>query len=130
MIVLAVGMAEVVSILVRKHNAGVIGTPRFQRALRDFQTEFAVAGPVRIVSVSGSLAESSYSFVEIYSLNSTDAILLRSALDLAAPLRTAGDDLLLVSSDRRLLHAAQTEGLITFNPETQSTADLDAILGP
>ena len=41
-----------------------------------------------------------------------------------------GDDLVLVASDQRLLRAAQAEGLVTFDPETQSQADLDALLMP
>ena len=130
MIVLAVGLAEVVSILVRKHNAGVIGTPRFQNALRAFRAEMKTTSPVKIMPIDGPLAVRAYDFVEKYSVNSTDAILLRSALDLAAPLRAAGDDLLLVASDQRLLKAARAEGLAAFDPETQSAADLDAVLGP
>ncbi|MGH9768028.1 MAG: hypothetical protein ACREAB_11385 [Blastocatellia bacterium] len=53
---------------------------------------------------------------------------LRSALDLAADLRVSGDNLALVASDQRLLRAAQAEGLIVFNPETHTTADLDQLL--
>jgi predicted nucleic acid-binding protein len=130
MIVFSVGLTEVVSIFVRKHNGGVIGTPRFRHALRSFRTEFDLAGPARIVPVDGQLAELAYGFVEVYSLNSTDAIILRSALDAAAALRATGDDLLLVASDRRLLRAARAEGLTAFDPEAQSAADLDTILGP
>ena len=40
-----------------------------------------------------------------------------------------GDDLVLVTSDQRLLRAAQVEGVLTFNPETQTEGDLDALLG-
>jgi predicted nucleic acid-binding protein len=130
MIVLAVGLGEVVSILVRRHNAGAIGTPRFQHALRAFRAEMKTTSPVRIMPVDGPLAERAYDFIEKYSVNSTDAILLRSAVDLAVPLRAAGDDLLVVASDQRLLKAAGAEGLVTFDPEAQSAADLDAVLGP
>jgi hypothetical protein len=35
-----------------------------------------------------------------------------------------------MASDQRLLKAAQAEGLATFDPETQSTTDLDALLPP
>jgi predicted nucleic acid-binding protein len=129
-IVLSVGLTEVISILVRKNNAGAIGTPRFQLALRSFKAEFNLASPVRVIHVSWALAESAYRFVETYSLNSTDAIILRSALDAAALLRPAGDILLLVSSDRRLIQAARREGLTAFNPEVESIPALDAILGP
>ena len=57
-------------------------------------------------------------------------MVLRSALDLVASLRVNGDDLLLVTCDRRLLRAAVSEGLTTFDPNVQSAADLDAVLGP
>ena len=48
-IAFSVGLTEVVSILVRKHNANVIGTPRFQLALRSFRQEVNAASPVRII---------------------------------------------------------------------------------
>ena len=40
------------------------------------------------------------------------------------------NSLVLVVTDRRLLRAAQAEGLLTFDPETQTQAELDAFLGP
>ena len=130
LIVLSVGMAEVFSILVRKHNSKRITAATFRRALAEFRKEFRLRSPIRVIDVTGAIAVRAYRLIEHYSINSTDAILLRSALDLAAPLRAAGDDLLLVSTDGRLLKAAAAEGLTAFNPETGSTADLDALLGP
>ena len=70
----------------------------------------------------------SWYLIEKYSLNSTDAILLNSALNIAADLRHAGNDLVLVAADGRLLRAARAEGLDTFNPERNSQADLNALL--
>ena len=67
-------------------------------------------------------------FVERYSLNSTDAVVLRCALDLQAKVRPAGGDVVIVSSDDRLVRAAKAEGLATFNPETDTQATLDAFL--
>ena len=58
--------------------------------------------------------------IEIHSLNSVDAMVLRSALDIAARLRNTGDTLVLVASDQRLLRAARAEGLPVFNPEIDS----------
>jgi hypothetical protein len=49
---------------------------------------------------------------------------------LVAQLRAGGDDLVLVASARRLVQAGQAEGLTTFYPETQTQADLDALLAP
>jgi predicted nucleic acid-binding protein len=130
MIVFSVGLAEVVSILVRKRNAGTLGARRYRNALRLFRTEFNGAASVHIIASDGPLAKAAYGFVETYSLNSTDALILRSALDAAALLRPAGDDLLLVSSDRRLIQAARREGVTAFNPEVESIPALDALLGP
>jgi hypothetical protein len=39
-------------------------------------------------------------------------------LDLATRLQPAGDSVVLVTADRRLLRAAQAEGLLTYDPET------------
>ena len=49
-------------------------------------------------------------------LNATDALILRSALDIAGELHS----LILVASDRRLLRAAESEGLQVLNPEETS----------
>ena len=58
--------------------------------------------------------------MDIYSVNSVDAILLCSALNIATDLRKENNELVLIASDQRLLRAAQTEGLLCFNPETVS----------
>jgi hypothetical protein len=65
-----------------------------------------------------------------HSLNANDAVVLRVSLDVGQHLRSGGDDLVVVASDRRLLRAAQAEGLSTFNPETQDQAALAAFIGP
>ncbi len=62
--------------------------------------------------------------IENHSLNSVDAIVLRSALDISTELRNTGDRLVLVASDQRLLRAAQDEGLLVFNPEIDSQQTL------
>ena len=36
--------------------------------------------------------------------------------------------IVVVTSDKRLLKACQAEGLTIFDPETQSQADLDALI--
>jgi len=119
-----------VSILVRKRNAGVITDAYFRQALVDFETEIVRSRDINKLPVGNRLATSSFSLIVAHSINSTDAITLRSALAIALKLRAGGDDLVLVASDLRLLHAAQAEGLITFNPESQDHAALAALLGP
>lgn len=58
--------------------------------------------------------------IETHSLNSVDAVVLCSALNIAAELRNTGDTLVLVASDQRLIRAARAEGLQVFNPEIDS----------
>jgi len=128
--VLNVGAGEVISILVRKRNAGVISDAYFGQAVLDFETEIVHATAVRKISVSNRLALSSFPLIVAHSINSTDAITLRSALAFARKLRAAGDDLVLVASDQRLLRAAQAEGLVTFNPDIQDQAALSLLLAP
>lgn len=127
---LNVGAGEVVSILVRKRNAGSISTASFGQAYVDFETEILRAAAIRKQSVSNRLALSSFPLIVAHSINSTDAIMLRSALVIARKLRAGGGDLVLVASDQRLLRAAQAEGLTTFDPETQDQAALARLIGP
>ena len=121
-------MGEVVSLLVRKRNAGIISTAALNQTLLDFTAEIVTATAVQRLIADDALVEASFGLIQVHSINATDAIILRSALDTAATLRVAGDDLVLVASDLRLLRAGQAEGLLTFNPETQSLADLTSLI--
>jgi predicted nucleic acid-binding protein len=98
---LNVGAGEVVSILVRKRNAGIISIPDFGQALASFDTEIVRAADITKVAISNRLALSSFPLIVAYSINSTDALILKSALAIARRLRAAGDDLVLVASDQR-----------------------------
>jgi predicted nucleic acid-binding protein len=118
---LAIGAMEVFWICVRKRNDSRITTIQFDRAVTLLRRE--VINPqsdFKTISVPDSLVWDSMNLVDIHSLNSVDAIVLRSALDIASELRNAGDTLVLVASDQRLLRAARTEGLQGFNPELDS----------
>jgi hypothetical protein len=128
--VLNIGMGEIVSILVCKRNAGLISQAYFAQAMLNFNTEIVDATDLNKVSVTSRLVTSSFPLIVAHSINSTDALTLRSALIIAQRLRGAGDELVLVASDQRLLRAARAEGLTTFNPETQNQAALAALVGP
>ena len=125
-----VGMAEVQSLLVRKKNAGRLSAADYSQAMVEFGAEILSSQIVHKLVAGNPLVTAALSPIEVHSINATDAIVLRLALNLATALRDAGHDLILVASDQRLLRAAQTEGLLTFNPETQSQVELDALLGP
>jgi hypothetical protein len=125
-----VGIAEVVSILVRRRNAGILPAAAFAQAMINLQGDITSPAQVQKLAADDALVNTAIPLIEQYSVNSTDGIILRSALDPAVQLRAGGDDLTLVASDQRLLKAAQAEGLSTFDSETQTQPDLDALLGP
>jgi predicted nucleic acid-binding protein len=130
MAMLAVCPAEVVSILVRRRNARRMTPTEFRQAVRAVRTDVGLYTPVHHLDLTRDIADQAFDLIDRHSINSTDAILLRTALDLAASLRAHQNDLVLVTCDQRLIRAARTEGLDTFNPETQTEAELDALLGP
>lgn len=127
---LNVGVGEVVSILVRKRNAGIITDPYFGQVLIDLESEIVRSADINKLPIGNRLATSSFALIVAHAINSTDAIILKSALAIAQKLRSGGNDLVLVASDQRLLRAAQAEGLTTFNPESQDHAALAPLLGP
>jgi len=128
MLALHIGVGEVMSVIVRRHNAGLISDQGYAQALVEFRAEVVDAGDFRLEPIGEALIHSSLELIVRHSLNATDAIVLRSALDLADELRTAGYDLALVASDVRLLRAADAEGLMHFNPESDSAPQLDALI--
>lgn len=128
--VLNVGTGEVLSILVRKRNAGVMSIAEFARVTASFHAEIVRATDITKLSITSRLVTSSFGLIVAHSINSTDALILKSALAIARKLRAGGDDLVLVASDQRLLRAAQGEGLTTFNPESQDQAALAPLIGP
>jgi hypothetical protein len=130
MFLLGVGVAEAVSVFVRRRNGGMISAATFSQAMNLFDREIVAPTRPLKLPVARSLVSTSLPLIQTHSINGNDAIFLRSALSLASKLRPGGDGLFLVASDLRLLRAARAEGLITFDPERQSQADLDAILGP
>lgn len=124
---LSLGTIEVVSILVRKRNRGDLTTATLFQALADFRAEVVDNPDFMTISAVDAVVIAAFELVEKHAINGTDAIVLRSALDLAAALRRDGNDLILVAADQRLIRAAEAEGLATFNPEMNTQADLDAL---
>jgi predicted nucleic acid-binding protein len=125
---LTLGTIEVISVFVRKKNVGVVPDPVFRQAMTDFRSEVIDAANFTKIPATDSLVNAAAPLVAKHALNATDAVILRSVLDLGAILHTTGDALVLVTSDQRLLRAAQVEGVLTFDPTTQTAGDLDALL--
>lgn len=125
-----VGAAEVVSVLVRKRNAGTLSGAEFSQAILELDSEVIQSPAKHLLTFDNAVVIDALVYILMHAINATDAIVLRVALDVAQHLRQQGDDLVLVASYQRLLRAAQAEGLITFNPETQDQAALATLVGP
>lgn len=124
------GVGEIISVIVRSRNRGTITTSAFNQAKRLLNDEIVHRAEVELVLPTENQVSASWGFIEKYSINSTDAILLQCALDRTHEFRVNGDNLVLVSSDQRLLNAARNEGLFTFNPEIDNQAALDILIDP
>jgi len=91
---------------------------RLSSAFRDARTELqmeALGSPGFVVlSISDALVFGSLSLMAAHNINSADASILATCLRFQ---RTAAEPCLLVASDKRLLRAAEAEGLSGLNPE-------------
>ena len=121
-------MGEVRFAIVRKRNERIITRAAFNQVIQRFKGGFIQRADVEQVNPIQNQKTAARQLIETYSINSTDAYILQCALDEADKLRTAGDNLILVSSDKRLLAATTKEGLFTFNPETDSQIYLDVLI--
>ena len=121
MMCLIYGVVELFWICVRKKNDGRITNLDFLQAGINFNYEIiGIHSDFKTISTPDTLVLNSMSLIETHSLNSVDAMVLRSALDIATEIHNTGDTLVLVASDQRLLRAAEVEGLLVFNPESDS----------
>ena len=123
-----VTVGEVVSIFVRCKNRHQITPAYFNQVKQLFETEISRQPDVIKVYPTNSQADASVEFIEAYSVNSADAIILQCAIDRTIELQMKGNNLVLVSSDKGLIRAAKNEGLLTFDPEADSQTDLDVFI--
>jgi predicted nucleic acid-binding protein len=128
--VLMLGLLETISIFVRKRNSGVISAALFQSTLRTFKENFLDNSQVFKVEATNALCVAAAPLIQEHSINATDAVVLRSALDIAAYERKLSNELILVTADQRLVTAAKTEGLKVINPETATLVEIEKMLQP
>ena len=121
-------MDEARSAIARKRNDGRIKEADFNQIIQQFKVEFIDRTEAKKVHAAENQKIAARQLIEAYSINSTDAYILQCALDKADELRTTGNDLILVGSDRRLLATARTERLLTFDPENDNQIDLDVLI--
>lgn len=102
-----VTILELYSVLVRKRNDGRITQSAYRQIFTEFVAEITDNEAFITTPVNDALILSAADFVEVHNLNATDAIILRSALDVQRALGEAGDTLLFCAADKRLVRAAQ-----------------------
>ena len=128
MICLFDSMDETRFVIVKKRNEKEISLSKFNQAIQQFEAEIVNSPEVVQVHATVDQKEAARQLIHNYPINSSDAYILQCALDKANQLREAGDDLILVSSDKKLVNAAAKERLLTFNPETDSQVTLDVLI--
>ncbi|MCW5934286.1 MAG: type II toxin-antitoxin system VapC family toxin [Fimbriimonadia bacterium] len=125
---LNIGVGECLSVLVRRRNAAMISLNTYSHAILKLKIEILNSTDFRLLPIDDQAIKDSFSFIEKYSLNATDAIVLSCALEQEHLLSLDEHPFVFLASDTRLLKSAQTEGLTTFNPETASELDIVALL--
>lgn len=123
------GILEIISILVPKRNDGRLNQALFEQAMIEFRAEVIDHEELSATSVNDALLLSALNLIPKHNLNATDAVILRSALNLRQVLEDNGDELMLLASDKRLVRAAQDEGITAFNPEEETIRRLKQLLG-
>jgi predicted nucleic acid-binding protein len=123
------GLLEVVSILTRKRNDGRLTQAAYDQALIEVRAELIERQEFRLSPITDALLFEALTLIVQHNVNATDALILRSALDVQQTVQTAGDEVVLWSADKRLVRAAQREGLATFDPETDTVDDFEALFG-
>lgn len=125
---LLIGAGEVLSILVRRRNAGILTNPDYQQAVVEFRHEVVDSHEFLLATAEDHLVRASFGLIDKHSLNATDAVVLQAAVAIARSLTAEDDHLVFVAADARLLRAAAAEGLVTFNPETDTQQRLDQLI--
>ena len=128
MLALLIGIGEIVSILVRRRNGGVISSALYAEAVLQLNAEIIQPPGFRLLPVEDDLVDGSLGLIERHSINATDAMILASAIRVAEVLRGQKDELVLVAADDRLLRAAQLEGLKICNPEAMTLAGVNSLI--
>jgi predicted nucleic acid-binding protein len=118
-----IGVLEIVSVLVRKHNDGRLPAQLFGQAMLELHQEIIENEAFVITAIADSLMIAALALIGRHNLNATDAIILKSCLDFQAGL--PDDRVILCTSDKRLVRAAQHEGLTVFDPEVDTLAQLE-----
>lgn len=106
---------EVISALSRRQREGSLSSDDFDSVFQDFRNDFDTQ--YRVIEVDQMLIQSAGQLVIQYPLRAYDAVQLAAALRVQSMFSQMPDiQLIFLSADNRLLNIAQSEGLVTDNP--------------
>jgi predicted nucleic acid-binding protein len=122
------GYAETLSVLVRKRNRGQIGATTFAAAKSLLRREILESPDFKLIAVDVAAVLDGIELIERHNLNASDAATLAAFLRHSKMPSVAGQPVVLIGSDHRLLRAAQAEGLKVLDPERLSATDVQRFL--
>ncbi len=125
---LTLSVLEIMSILVRKKNDGRLSKDAFDQAVINLRAEIIDAKEFTKATINDLLVLSAFGFIAKYNINSTDAVILRSVLNMKERVETLGDQIVLLTSDKRLARAAENEKVVVFDPEVETLASLQKLI--
>ena len=120
------GYVETYSILLRRFNSKILDSTAFESAISTLQNEMLDIALVTLFSVSDEDIFLSTAMMRKHNLNSTDAAILTVIAAKRSAFETS--EIVVVAADKRLLRAAEAEGLRSLNPEETSLAELPVFL--
>jgi predicted nucleic acid-binding protein len=127
MITTVLSYSETCGAMVRKRNGGALDAAAFSVARSALRSEVIDDPDFGVLALDFSDILGGIDLIDRHNLNAADGSILTSFLGFAhAQPPTTG--CVMVAADKRLLRAAQAEGLTTFNPEMIAPADVPAFL--
>ena len=118
--------AETFAILLRRRNAKIITDAVFTKTADQLREQIVDNADMQVLSVLDADVFASLAVMRRHNLNSTDAAILAMLLrTLPSPVPP---DFVLVAADKRLLRAANAEGMKTLDPAALPAPDVAAFL--
>lgn len=117
LLIVRITWVEVLSALARRQREGSLTSTEVTDTIRLFRGE--LNSRYRVMEVDSIVLERAGELILQYPLRAYDAVQLASALRLQSLFsQMTNIQLVFVSADDRLLHIAQSEGLVTENPNS------------
>lgn len=123
-----IGYAETAAILRRKRNQGDLSPAEFTQARILLRDQVLINPDFTLLSVNDADFLDGIALTDRHNINTSDAAILAAYLRHARSQPPDAPRSVLVAADRRLIRAAEAEGLRTLNPDLLPPADIPALL--